>query len=80
MMLCNSCRSSKIEKTIYYVPVIEFPEFPLIDEYVISNDGKQVTVNAEFFRKLLIFKTQYKSAVLEYENKKELYSGGNKDE
>ena len=80
MTLCFNCKSSKIEKTIYYVPEIEFPEFPLVDSYSINEDGNKVTVDAEFFRKLLIFKTQYNSSVLEYENKKELYSGGNKDE
>lgn len=51
-----------------YIPEINFPEFPKVGEFEVK-EGK-VTVSENFFRKLLIFKAQYKNEILKYNDKK----------
>lgn len=72
-MFSNSCVTKKVE-TLVYTPEIDFPEFPLMDGYEILEDGR-VAVDANYFRKLLIFKTQYEDLILEYEEKKNMKEG-----
>lgn len=66
MMFFMSCRT--ITKTIYFVPDIDFPEFPELGDYEI-NDSK-VTTDESYFRKLLIFRTQYFNEIEKYNEKK----------
>lgn len=75
MMFLLSCSTTKEIKTVYYVPDLYFPDFPKLPDYEI-NDKDEVTVDGEFFRQLLIFKTQYKSTKNEYEKIKKIYDGG----
>lgn len=76
-MLCISCKSNDVvEKTIYYVPELEFPDFPKVSDYEIIEDGQKVIVDEIYFRKLLIFRIEYNSLISEYEDKKELYENG----
>ena len=72
MMYFTNCRTTKvIEKTVYYVPEIDFPEFPkLPDDYEITEKGILVK-DENYFRRLLVFKTLYKDLILEYNEKKE---------
>ena len=73
MMSFSSCKTIKVvEKTVYYVPEIDFPVFPKLGECEVNN-GK-ATTDENFFRELLIFKTLYKDAVEKYNEKKELVS------
>lgn len=71
MMFLVSCKTTEvIEKTVHHVPEIDFPAFPKLGEYEKTNDGR-IIVDEEYFRKLLIFKERYKSAVSEYNEKKD---------
>jgi len=73
MMCFISCNSSKVvEKTVYYVPDVDFPEVPKLGDYEILGDGR-VATDEVFFRKFLVFKTLYSDALLKYEDKKKLY-------
>jgi hypothetical protein len=72
-MFFISCNSSKVvEKTIYYVPEVDFPEVPKLGDCEILKDGR-VATDEGFFRKFLAFKTLYSDALLKYEDKKKLY-------
>lgn len=57
-----------MEKTIIYIPEIDFPKFPELGEYEIM-DGKVVT-DGDYFRNLLIFRTQYFNEIDKYNEKK----------
>lgn len=63
---CNTAKVVEIEK--YVVPNLDFPEFPILDDYS-WEDGK-VTTNEEFFRRLLMFRTAYWDLIDEYNEKK----------
>lgn len=76
-MFLTNCKTTKVEK-VTYIPEIDFPEFPALGEYEITEDGK-VKTDGEYFRKLLIFKTEYEEMISEYNEKKKLM-GENKNE
>lgn len=75
-----SCKTTKvIEKEVYYIPEIGFPEFPKLGDYEKTSDGK-IIVDENYFRQLLIFRESYKLMISEYNDKKELYENrGNKN-
>ena len=77
-ILCVSCRTTVeyIEKPVYYVPELDFPDFPVVSDYDISDDGERVTVEADYFRKILMFRANYRSVRDEYKEIKDLYCGG----
>ena len=58
-----------VEKTIIYIPEIDWPEFPELDEYEAS-DGK-VTTDEDYFRRLLVFREMYFNEQNKYKEKKE---------
>lgn len=68
-MFFISCKSTKEIVIEYKIPEIDWPEFPKLPDYELSN-GK-VTTDEEFFRRLLIFKESYKSEINKYNEKKE---------
>lgn len=71
MMFLVSCKTTEvIEKNVYYVPEIDFPTFPVLGVYEKTGDGKIIT-DESYFRKLLMFKAQYKDAVERYNENKE---------
>ena len=70
MMFCNSCKTTTVEKTVYYIPEVDWPEFPELGEYE-TKDGK-VTTDEDYFRKLLIFRTMYLGEQSKYEEKRKL--------
>ena len=70
MMFCNSCKTTTVEKTVYYIPEVDWPEFPELGEYE-TKDGK-VTTDEDYFRKLLIFRTMYLDEQFKYEEKRKL--------
>ena len=79
MMFLVSCKTTKvIEKEVYYIPEIDFPEFPKLGNYEKTGDGK-IIVDENYFRQLLIFKTQYREMISEYNDKKEVYENGDKE-
>lgn len=79
MMFLVSCKTTKvIEKEVYYIPEIDFPEFPKLGDYEKTGDGK-IIVDENYFRQLLIFKTQYREMISEYNDKKEVYENGDKE-
>lgn len=78
-MFLVSCKTTKvIEKEVYYIPEIDFPEFPKLGDYEKTGDGK-IIVDENYFRQLLIFKTQYREMISEYNDKKEVYENGDKE-
>lgn len=70
MMFLVNCKTTKVE-TVTYIPEIDFPEFPTLGEYEITEDGK-IKTDERYFRDLLIFKTEYEEMISEYNEKKEL--------
>ena len=71
-MLCISCKTTTvIEKTIYKCPDISWPEFPEVDEYEKTNNGK-IAVDEDYFRRLLVFRTFYFDERDKYEENKQL--------
>lgn len=72
-MSCVSCRTTE-----YVVPEITFPEFPIVDTYSISDDGTQVTVDAEFMRELLIYKREIATTEELYNEKRKIYNDRSK--
>ena len=75
MMFLVSCKTTKvIEKEVYYIPEIDFPEFPKLGDYEKTSDGK-IIVHENYFRQLLIFRTQYKEMISEYLEKKNKLEG-----
>lgn len=70
MMCCMSCRTTRtVEKTIYYIPQVDWPEFPELGEYEKIEDGR-IATDEDYFRKLLIFKKIYESERDKYNEKK----------
>lgn len=70
MMFFMSCRTTRtVEKTIYYVPQVDWPEFPELGEYE-KIDGGKIATDEEFFRQLLTFREIYKSERDKYNEKK----------
>lgn len=75
MMLLSSCRSNKIiEKTIVYIPEIDFPEFPKLGDCTVNGDGT-VTIDEDYLRQLLIFKAEYQTEIDKYNEKIEKIGG-----
>lgn len=69
MMFFTSCKTTRtVEKTVYYVPIVNFPEFPELGEYEKTEDGRIVT-DESYFRKLLTFRTLYFDALDKYNDK-----------
>lgn len=78
MMFFISCKTLKVvEKDVYVVPNLDFPEFPALEHYEKLEDGKVVT-DENFFRRLLIFKISYFELIMEYEEKKNKLEGETK--
>lgn len=70
MMYFTSCRTVKVvEKTVYYVPDIDWPEFPKLPDYEITENGILVK-DENYFRQILIFRESYKSEINKYNEKK----------
>lgn len=70
MMCCMSCRTTRtVEKIIYYIPQVDWPEFPELGEYEKIEDGR-IATDEDYFRKLLIFKKIYESERDKYNEKK----------
>lgn len=64
-MFLLSCKTTKEIQIKYYVPEIDFPEFPKLPDYEIAENGILVK-DENYFRQLLIFKESYKSEVNKY--------------
>jgi hypothetical protein len=65
-----SCRTTRtVEKTIYYIPQVDWPEFPELGEYEKIEDGR-IATDEDYFRKLLVFKKIYESERDKYNKKK----------
>jgi len=73
-MFFLSCSTTKEVIIEYQIPEIDWPEFPKLPDYEITENGILVK-DENYFRKLLIFKTKYKSTEDEYERIKKLYGG-----
>ena len=75
MMFFMSCKTTKmITKVEYYVPEINFPNFPKLENYEkLENDT--VKVDGVYLRQILIFREKYKSEVEKYKNIKEKLGG-----
>lgn len=58
-----------VEKTIYKVPKITWPEFPELGEYEKLQNGK-ITTDEHYFKKLLTFRTLYFDEIEKYEEKR----------
>lgn len=69
MTFLVSCRTTKVEIK-YYVPEMDFPEFPKLPDYETKEDGILVK-DENYFRRLLTFKTLYKDLIVKYNEKKE---------
>ena len=68
-MFFISCKTTKVvEKTIIYIPEINWPEFPELGEYEVNN-GK-VTTDENYFRRLLMFREMYFTERDTYNEKK----------
>lgn len=74
MIFSSSCKTTEIK---YHVPDIDFPDFPVLGDYEIMDNGN-VSTSAEYFRRLLIFRTQYNELILEYNEKKQTLNEGEK--
>lgn len=57
-----------VEKTIYYISIVDFPKFPELGEYEILADGR-IATDEDYFRKLLTFRTLYFDALEKYNEK-----------
>lgn len=66
MTFFMSCRT--IQKTVYYIPEVDWPDFPELGECE-AKDGK-VTTDENYFRRLLMFRTSYYNEIQKYEEKK----------
>lgn len=58
-----------VEKTIYRIPKISWPEFPELGEYEKLQNGK-ITTDEDYFKKLLTFRTLYFDEIEKYEEKR----------
>jgi hypothetical protein len=69
MMFFTSCKTTRtVEKTVYYVPIVNFPEFPELGECE-KIDGRKIATDEDYFRKLLTFRTLYFDALEKYNEK-----------
>ena len=74
-MFFSNCKSNQVvEKTIVYIPEIDWPEFPKLPDYKINGDGT-VSTDEEYFRRLLVFKTEYQNEINKYNEKLEKIGG-----
>lgn len=71
-----SCKTVET-KVEYKVPEIVFPDFPVLGEYKIMDDGWVLT-EGNFFRQLLTFKIMYDETVADYEYEKNRVEGETK--
>jgi len=69
MMFLVSCKTTKEIQIKYYVPEIDFPEFPKLPDYEIIENGILIK-DENYFRRLLIFKELYISEIDKYNEKK----------
>ena len=75
MMFLNSCRSNKvIEKTIVYIPEVDWPELPKLPDYEITENGILVK-DENYFRQMLVFKTEYQTEIDKYNERLEKIGG-----
>lgn len=80
MMCLFSCKTTTIvEKTIYKVPKINWPEFPELGEYEKTGNGK-IATDEDYFRRLLIFRTLYFDEIEKYEEKRKFLKEENENE
>lgn len=69
MIFFMSCRTTRtVEKIVYYVPIVDFPEFPELGGYE-KIDGGKIATDENYFRKLLTFRTSYFDALEKYNDK-----------
>jgi len=74
-MFLSSCRSNNvIEKTIVYIPEVDWPELPKLPDYEITENGILVK-DENYFRQMLIFKTEYQTEIDKYNEKLEKIGG-----
>lgn len=64
-MFLVSCKTTKEIQIKYYILEIDFPEFPKLPDYEITENGILVK-DENYFRQLLIFKESYKSEINKY--------------
>ena len=69
MMFLVSCKTTKEIQIKYYVPEIDFPEFPKLPDYEVTENGILIK-DENYFRELLSFKESYKSEIDKYNEKK----------
>jgi len=70
MMCLVSCKTTMVvEKTIYKVPKISWPEFPELGEYE-KTGNRKIATDEDYFRRLLIFRTLYFDEIEKYEEKR----------
>ena len=65
MMFLVSCKTTKEIQIKYYIPEIDFPEFPKLPDYEKTKNGILVK-DENYFRRLLTFKESYKSEINKY--------------
>lgn len=70
MMFFLSCKTTKEIQIKYYIPEVDWPEFPKLPDYEITENGILVK-DENYFRRLLTFKELYKSEINKYNEKKE---------
>lgn len=74
-MFLSSCNSSKvIEKTIIYIPEVDWPELPKLPDYEITEDGILIK-DENYFRQMLVFKTEYQTEIDKYNERLEKIGG-----
>ena len=71
MMLFLSCKTTVVEKTVYYIPGVDWPELPELGDCETLKDGR-IATDEDYFRKLLVFKTLYLDEKEKYEEKRKL--------
>lgn len=69
-MFFLSCKTTKEIQIKYYIPEVDWPEFPKLPDYEITENGILVK-DENYFRRLLTFKELYKSEINKYNEKKE---------
>ena len=78
-MFLMSCKTTEVEKYVYYVPEVSWPEFPELPECE-KIENKKIATDEEYFRKLLMFRTLYFDEIEKYNEKKMKIEGENKNE
>ena len=72
LMSCQSARTSP------ELPPLSFPEFPESDGMEVSEDGRTVTVDADWIVRLAEFRIKYDAVREEYSCLADIYSGGDR--